>query len=224
MIPRYPGPRLPGPARSRLRDRNSAAFKNNGWKVRRAMNKAINREELLDQLYKGIGELMYVGYYHPSHYGWDDTWPERYEEAYKYNHDEARQLLAEAGYGPDNPVKVTVQSYVSPGEAELPQAMEAIANYWAQVGIEVEIEDLDGATVRQRYRSREMQHRVWPNIIIYFPLEYGNLSGFTSTSAAAITTRTTGLTGLLSTGAMPSTTTNGIGLPGNGATGPSITT
>ncbi len=156
-------------------------FENNGWKVRRAMNKAINREELLEQLYKGIGELMYVGYFHPTHYGWDPTWPERYETEYKYNPDEAMHLLAEAGYGPDNPVKVTVQSYVSPGEAELPQAMEAIANYWAQVGIEVEIEDLDGATVRQRYRGREMQHRVWPNIIIYFPLEYGNLSGFTST-------------------------------------------
>ena len=63
-------------------DRNSPQFQNNGWKVRRAMNKAINREELLDQLYKGIGELMYVGYYHPSHYGWDPTWPDRYEEAY----------------------------------------------------------------------------------------------------------------------------------------------
>ena len=156
-------------------------FESNGWKVRRAMNKAINREELLEQLYKDIGELMYVGYYHPSHYGWDDTWPERYETMYKYNPEEASQLLAEAGYNEDNPVKVTVQSYVSPGEAELPQAMEAIANYWQQVGIEVEIEDLDGATVRQRYRGREMQHRVWPNIIIYFPLEYGNLSGFTST-------------------------------------------
>ncbi len=179
--PTVPWAETPWAGQEPPQDRNSAAFKNNGWKVRRAMNKAINREELLDQLYKGIGELMYVGYYHPSHYGWDDTWPERYEEAYKYNQDEARQLLAEAGYDENNPVKVTVQSYVSPGEAELPQAMEAIANYWAQVGIEVEIEDLDGATVRQRYRSREMQHRVWPNIIIYFPLEYGNLSGFTST-------------------------------------------
>ena len=149
------------------------ANKEHGILVREAMNKAINREELLDQLYKGIGELMYVGYYHPSHYGWDDTWPERYETKYKYDPDRSMELLAEAGYGPDNPVKVTVQSYVSPGESEMPQAMEAIANYWAQVGIEVEIEDLDGATVRQRYRGREMQHRVWPNIIIYFPLEYG---------------------------------------------------
>ncbi len=156
-------------------------FETNGWKVRRAMNKAINREELLEQLYKGIGELMYVGYYHPSHYGWDDTWPERYETTYKYDPVEARELLAEAGYSETNPVRVMVQSYVSPGEAELPQAMEAIANYWQQIGIEVDIEDLDGATVRQRYRGREMQHRVWPNIIIYFPLEYGNLTGFTST-------------------------------------------
>lgn len=160
-------------------------FENNGWKVRRAMNKAINREELLEQLYKGIGELMYVGYYHPSHYGWDPTWEQRYETEYKYNPDEARQLLAEVGYDESNPVRVTVQSYVSPGEAELPQAMEAIANYWQQVGIEVEIEDLDGATVRQRYRGREMQHRVWPNIIIYFPLEYGNATGFSSTAGAS---------------------------------------
>ena len=157
------------------------SFETNGWKVRRAMNKAINREELLEELYKGIGELMYVGYYHPSHYGWDDTWPERYDEAYKYNPDEARQLLAEAGHDENNPVKVTVQSYVSPGEAELPQAMEAIANYWNQVGIETTIEDLSASQVRERYRAREMQHRVWPNIIIYFPLEYGNLTGFTST-------------------------------------------
>ena len=179
--PTVPWAETPWAGQEPVQDRNSPQFQNNGWKVRRAMNKAINREELLDVLYKGIGEHMYVGYFHPSHYGWDETWPERYDEAYKYNPDEARQLLAEAGYDESNPVKVTVQSYVSPGEAELPQAMEAIATYWAQVGIEVDIEDLSASQVRERYRGREMQHRVWPNIIIYFPLEYGNLTGFTST-------------------------------------------
>ena len=159
------------------------------------MNKAINREELLEQLYKGIGELMYVGYYHPSHYGWDDTWPERYETMYKYNPEEASQLLAEAGYNEDNPVKVTVQSYVSPGEAELPQAMEAIANYWQQVGIEVEIEDLDGATVRQRYRGREMQHRVCPTSSFTSHWNTATCPVSPAPLVAATTTRITGLTG-----------------------------
>ena len=179
--PSVPWAETPWAGQEPVQDRNSPQFQNNGWKVRRAMNKAINREELLDVLYKGIGELMYVGYFHPSHYGWDDTWPSRYETEYKFNPDEARQLLAEAGYDESNPVKVTVQSYVSPGEAELPQAMEAIATYWQNVGIEVDIEDLSASQVRERYRGREMQNRVWPNIIIYFPLEYGNLTGFTST-------------------------------------------
>jgi ABC-type transport system substrate-binding protein len=41
------------------------------------------------------------------------------------------------------------------------------------VNIECKLEDLDGATVAQRYRNRESAHQVWPNIIIYFPLEYG---------------------------------------------------
>jgi peptide/nickel transport system substrate-binding protein len=127
----------------------------------------------LQELYGGFGEVMYVGYYHPTHYGWDPTWPERYETMYKYNPEEAQRLLAEAGYGPDNPVRVTALSYVSPGESEIPQVMEAICIYWEDVNIECTLEDLDGATVRQRYRSRETAHQVWPNIIIYFPLEYG---------------------------------------------------
>jgi peptide/nickel transport system substrate-binding protein len=142
-------------------------------KVRKAMNLAVNREELLQELYGGFGELMYVGYYHPTHYGYDPTWEERYGTMYKYNPEEAKRLLAEAGYGPDNPVRVTAMSYVSPGESELPQVMEAICVYWEEVNIQCKLEDLDGATVAQRYQNRESAHQVWPNIIIYFPLEYG---------------------------------------------------
>ena len=32
--------------------------------------------------------------------------------------------------------------------------------------------DLDGSEVANRYRGRTMQNQVWPNIIIYFPIEY----------------------------------------------------
>ncbi|MFQ6027835.1 MAG: ABC transporter substrate-binding protein [Dehalococcoidia bacterium] len=141
-------------------------------RVREAMNKAINREELLQELYQGIGELMYVGNAHPTLEGWDDTWPERYKTKYKYNPEEATRLLAEAGYGPDNPIKVNAMSYVSPGESELPQVLEAVCIYWERVNVNCEIEDMDGAAVAKRYRNYENAHSVWPNIIIYFPVEY----------------------------------------------------
>ena len=152
----------------------------NDVRVRQAMNLAINREELGNFLYADFWEHMYIDGFHESLEGWDSTWPERYKTEYAYNPEKAKELLAEAGYGPDNPVKVIANSYVSPGESELPQIMEAITLYWNRVGIETEIQDLDGSTVAGRYKGREMQHQVWPNIIIYFPIEYYMNIAYTS--------------------------------------------
>lgn len=149
-------------------------------RVRQAMNLAINREELGNFLYSDLWEPMYVDGFHPTLEGYDDTWPARYEQEYKYDPERAIALLAEAGYGPDNPVKVTANSYVSPGESELPLIIESITLYWNKVGIKTELQDLDGAEVANRYRGRKMAHQVWPNIIIYFPIEYWTNIAFTS--------------------------------------------
>src|SRR5687768_1698537 len=54
-------------------------------KVRQAMNKAINREELRQVLYKGRAELMYVHGYYPDLPGWDRTWEKRFPEMYGYD-------------------------------------------------------------------------------------------------------------------------------------------
>jgi ABC-type transport system substrate-binding protein len=152
----------------------------NDIRVRQAMNLAINREELGDFLYAGFWENMYIDGFHPTLEGWDDTWPARYEAEYKYDPDRAIALLAEAGFGPDNPVKVSANSYISPGESELPQIMEAITIYWNKVGIDTSLVDLDGTEVANRYRGRKMQNQVWPNIIIYFPIEYYMNIAYTS--------------------------------------------
>ena len=146
--------------------------------IRRAMNKAINREELGDFLYAGFWEPMYIDGYHPTLEGWNDEWPARYQEEYGYNPDAARDLLEKHGYstdrqeGPKGAIKVTANSYVSPGESELPQIIESITQYWRQIGIDAQLVDLDGSEVANRYRNRQMQNQVWPNIIIYFPIEY----------------------------------------------------
>ena len=150
----------------------------NDLNIRRAMNKAINRVELGDFLYAGYWQPMYIDGYHPTLEGWNDEWVERYDEEYGYDPDAARDLIEAAGYstdrkeGPKGSIKVTANSYVSPGESELPQIIESITQYWRQIGIDAQLVDLDGSEVANRYRGRTMQNQVWPNIIIYFPIEY----------------------------------------------------
>ncbi len=150
----------------------------NELEIRQAMNKAINRQELGDFLYAGFWEPMYIDGYHPTLEGWNDEWVSRYDEEYGYDPDAARDLIEKHGYstdrmdGPKGPIKVTANSYVSPGESELPQIIESITQYWNKIGIDAELHDLDGSEVANRYRSRKMQNQVWPNIIIYFPIEY----------------------------------------------------
>ncbi len=159
----------------------------NDLNIRRAMNKAINRQELGDFLYAGFWQPMYIDGFHPTLEGWNDEWVARYDEEYGYDPDAARDLIEAAGYstdrqeGPKGPIKVTANSYVSPGESELPQIIESITQYWNKVGIEAKLVDLDGSEVANRYRGRDMQNQVWPNIIIYFPIEYYVNIAYTST-------------------------------------------
>src|SRR3989441_9363336 len=66
-------------------------------KVRQAMNKAINRKELLKVLYKGRANPMYVHGFYPDLEGWDPTWEKRFPAMYGYDPAAAKRLLAEAG-------------------------------------------------------------------------------------------------------------------------------
>ena len=97
----------------------------NDLNIRRAMTKAINRVELGDFLYAGYWQPMYIDGFHPTLEGWNDEWVERYDEEYGYDPDAARDLIEAAGYstdrkeGPKGPIKVTANSYVSPGESRV---------------------------------------------------------------------------------------------------------
>ena len=62
---------------------------------------------------------------------------------YEYNPDRARELLAEAGYGPDNPLQIA--SSISE-EQQYRSLMENTQHQLAQIGIEVKYEIRDGAT------------------------------------------------------------------------------
>ncbi len=122
-------------------------------KVRQAMNKAINRAELLKVLYKGRATYTYVMGFYPDLPGWDPTWEKRFPEMYGYDPKKARQLLAEAGY--PKGFKAKVWLYPFAGAPELIQVMEAVATQLREVGIELELEEADlVAVVQPKARER----------------------------------------------------------------------
>jgi ABC-type transport system substrate-binding protein len=122
-------------------------------KVRQAMNKAINREELLKMLYKGRATPTYVAGFYSDLPGWDPTWAKRFPEMYGYDPKKAKQLLAEAGY----PKGFKAKAWLFPfaGAPELVQLMEAVATQLREVGIELELEESDlVAVVQPKVRER----------------------------------------------------------------------
>ena len=109
-------------------------------KVRQAMSMAIDRQTLLNTIFGGLGlpTAQYTGFL-PSDEGWKDEWD------VSYDLDAAKALLAEAGY-PDG---FEFTFYVPPDHIVVnPEAGEAVAQMWRQLGLSVNIE-------KQRLRHGE---------------------------------------------------------------------
>jgi peptide/nickel transport system substrate-binding protein len=123
-------------------------------KVRQAMNKAINRDELLKVLYKGRAAPMYVHGFYPDLEGWDPTWEKRFPEMYGYDRAAAKRLLAEAGY--PKGFKAKAWLYPFAGAPEMEAVMESVAIQLREVGIELELEEADWVSaVRPRLNERK---------------------------------------------------------------------
>ena len=129
-------------------------------KVRQAMNKAINRDELLKVLYKGRANPMYVHGFYPDLPGWDPTWEKRFPEMYGYDPQASKRLLAEAGF----PKGFKAKGWLFPfaGAPELIPLMEAIQVQLREVGVEIELEEADWvAKIRPTLRDRKANGYLW---------------------------------------------------------------
>jgi ABC-type transport system substrate-binding protein len=127
-------------------------------RVRKALNKAINRDELNKSLLAGKGDRMMIQAHHPSRPGWDPGWEQRWPELYGYDPAAARALLTEAGYGPGKPMSTNI--LVEP-LASIPAAediLESIAGYWRAVGAQPELLQVDPTEIRNASRQRKYQN------------------------------------------------------------------
>ncbi len=138
-----------------------------GKLIRQAMNKAIDREEMLQHVLKGDGLLMLLTQYHPILGSWNEAWEADWEEQYGYDPEAAKALMAQAGYGPENPMQFTSYNYFSSDEPETAVMLEALINYWEPIGIDVTLLDSEWGTVRKNYRERTdfIKKGGWGNVI-----------------------------------------------------------
>jgi len=111
----------------------------NSKEVRQAVNHAINKEAIVNELLKGTGVLA-KGPLPPVVWGYTDD-----VKHYDYNPEKAKQLLAQAGY--PNGFKVTFWVPESGSGMQQPKAMAvAIQADLRAVGIETEIQTFEWGT------------------------------------------------------------------------------
>ena len=131
-----------------------------GKLVRQAMNKAINRAELHEEIFRSKGEQSRVYGWHPTLLGYNSAWDEMWEEKYGYDPERARELLAEAGYADGFKLKITlVPNDLVP---ENFQIVEQVALYFEDIGLEVDLLPLDSGRWVEMMRKREMHDIVNP--------------------------------------------------------------
>ncbi|WP_027578633.1 ABC transporter substrate-binding protein [Bradyrhizobium sp. Ai1a-2] len=110
-------------------------------RVRRALNMAVNKQEIVASYYNGNAELFaypihpdYIGYYEPL-----ESMPDSVKELFTYNPEKAKALLKEAGYPNGFSFKVQVCS-CSPDHMDL---LPLVAAYLEKVGVKLEIQPME---------------------------------------------------------------------------------
>jgi peptide/nickel transport system substrate-binding protein len=110
-------------------------------RVRRALNMAVNKQEIVQSYYGGNAELFaypmhpdWTGYYEPL-----DNMPASVKELFIYNPEKAKKLLAEAGYPDGFSFKVQVTS----NSIDHMDLVPLVAGYLEKVGVKMEIQPME---------------------------------------------------------------------------------
>ena len=117
-------------------------------KVRLALNLAVDKQAIMQQILGGLGSVMGSWLSYPN-----DPWTtEALRQPYPYDPAKAKALLKEAGYA--NGFEVTMNLTAWPGRGFLPDVGEAVATYWEKVGIKVKRRPVDRAVFSADFRAR----------------------------------------------------------------------
>ena len=115
-------------------------------RVRQAMSLAINREAITSRLFGGNATV--ANQFAPAYRAGAPEMP-----ALEYNPEKAKELLAEAGYGDGFTLTFNAPSDRYPGGTRVAQAL---AQYWARIGINVELNTQPWSVFAKARRAGDM--------------------------------------------------------------------
>ncbi|MGI6660026.1 MAG: ABC transporter substrate-binding protein [Dethiobacteraceae bacterium] len=137
-------------------------------RVRRAINHAINKDEIVNYLLRGVGQPAY-GYLPPAlkseYYDGSKT------DSYGYDVEKAKALLKEAGY--ENGLQLTLSAE---NTSEFKKLAEVLQSQLKEVGIETTIQLYDSSSYTDMLKEGKQELFIrlysWPNadILDYFLL------------------------------------------------------
>jgi peptide/nickel transport system substrate-binding protein len=139
-------------------------------RVRRALNLAVNQQEILEGYYQGKAALL--GYPALPVASMSDIYtpleemPDSVQELFEYHPDKAKQLLAEAGYPNGFKTKIVCTS----GQVDL---LSIIREYLLLVGVDMEIQAGEGGMVTAMVKGRTHEEMC---MAMHFPFSIYNMS------------------------------------------------
>jgi peptide/nickel transport system substrate-binding protein len=120
-------------------------------RVRRALSKAVDRTAL-NRLFGDEGETMFIRQRHQSLEGWNPQWEQNFPDRYVFDPGVAKQLLAEAGFGPGNPLHFTAVAQQG-NSVEALDVMDSVSSMWHAVGVDAKLDTMEMSVWRQKLRA-----------------------------------------------------------------------
>ncbi len=131
-------------------------------RVRKALNMAVNREELAKTYWGGTVDGKPAGLFSPYSKGYAfpySDWPQQLKDEYSYNPERAKQLLAEAGFPKGFKTNVVA------GNTETDQDIVAmLQTYFAAINVDMEIRPMESVAFQNfvtAAKQDQMDFRNW---------------------------------------------------------------
>ena len=118
--------------------------------VRKALSLAIDRDEINRVFFDNKADYATAFKIHPTDAAYNDRWA-----VDPFDPNQAKQLLADAGY--PNGFEVEFVASKKPGLSEGPEISETISQYWRDIGVTVELKEIEYAEMLSMGRAWELQ-------------------------------------------------------------------